>query len=116
MLIKKIDDVELCPVQIEGAERVSVRVVFGPKDGAPSFALRQFELEPGGSTPHHAHPFEHEVVVMQGDLSVLCDQGETAISPGDMLMIPPGEKHQFRNRSRGQMAKMLCMIPVEHQQ
>ena len=115
MLIKKIKDVPVVPVAMEGAQDVSVRVLFGPKDKAPTFALRQFELAPGGCTPYHTHPFEHEVVVMQGNINLVQEDGETPITIGDVVLVTPDEKHRFRNASDTETAKMLCIVPVEYQ-
>lgn len=115
MLSKKIAQVPAAPVELAGAKDVKVRVLFGPKDQAPTFALRQFELEGGGCTPYHEHPFEHEVVVMEGALAVVTKEGQTPITVGDVVMVSPGEKHQFKNTSADQPAKMLCIVPVEYQ-
>ena len=115
MLVKKINDVPAVPVEMEGARDVSVRVLFGPQDNAPTFALRQFEIAVGGCTPYHAHPFEHEVVVMQGKIDLVREDGETPITVGDVELVPPYEKHQFRNASDDELAKMLCIVPVEYQ-
>jgi quercetin dioxygenase-like cupin family protein len=115
MLVKKIKDVPVVPVAMEGAQDVSVRVLFGPQDKAPTFALRQFELAPGGCTPYHAHPFEHEVVVMQGNIALIQEESETPITVGDVVMVTPDEKHQFRNVSDTEPAKMFCIVPVEYQ-
>ena len=71
MLIKKIDEVKAKAVEMEGAKDVTVRVLFGPADGAPTFAMRVFEVAGGGHTPYHEHPFEHEVNVPVYNLSVL---------------------------------------------
>jgi quercetin dioxygenase-like cupin family protein len=114
MLIKKISDVPVTPVKSGDAQKAAVRVLFGPKDGAPTFAMRQFELEPGGFTPHHNHPFEHQILVMQGQMVAVSENGDIPVGVGDVLMIMPGEKHQFRNDS-AQPAKFLCMVPVEYQ-
>ena len=68
MLIKKIKDVPAVPVEMEGARDVKVRVLFGPDDNAPTFAMRVFELDKAGHTPYHSHPFEHEVIVLNGQI------------------------------------------------
>ena len=115
MIIKKINNVPALPVEMEGAQDVSVRVLFGPKDNAPTFALRQFELAPGGCTPFHNHPFEHEVVVMQGNIDLVREDGETPIAVGDVVLVNPDEKHRFRNASDAETARMLCIVPVEYQ-
>ena len=60
MLIKKIQDVPAEKVQMKGARDVKVRVLFGPRDGAPTFAMRIFELDRQGHTPLHDHPFEYK--------------------------------------------------------
>ena len=54
MLIKRITDVGAVPVEMEGAEGASVRVIFGPADEAPNFAMRVFELAKSGHTPYYA--------------------------------------------------------------
>ena len=115
MQVKRIADVPAVKVDMAGAEDVSVRVVFGPKDGAPTFALRQFELEPGGCTPRHTHPFEHEVLVMDGELLLCSENGDQRIGVGDAALIMPEELHQFRNPSETESAKMVCLVPVEYQ-
>ena len=35
-------------------------------DGAPVYALRMVEIEPGGHSPHHLHGYEHENFVVEG--------------------------------------------------
>jgi quercetin dioxygenase-like cupin family protein len=115
MLIKKISDVPLQDVNMEGARDVKVRVVFGPKDNAPTFAMRVFELAPGGHTPFHTHPFEHEAVVLDGDIAAVTENGEKPLNKGDMLLIPPDEKHQFKNRSDTHSASFMCLVPIAYQ-
>jgi len=115
MIIKKIEEVTAVPVEMAGARDVSVRVVFGPKDAAPTFALRQFELAAGGCTPHHSHPFEHEVVVLAGEIAVVSNEGDKPMSPGDAALVPAHEKHQFKNTSPSVPARMLCIVPVQYQ-
>lgn len=116
MLLKKIDEVPAVPVQMEGVKDVSMRLLFGPKDQAPTFAMRVFELEPEGHTPFHDHPFEHQVIALEGDIRVMSATGEEPLAPGDVLMVMPGEKHQFRNASSAGRARLICLVPVEYQQ
>ena len=115
MIIKNTKDVPVVKVEMDGVKDVSVRVLFGPADKAPTFAMRQFEIEKGGHTPLHTHPFEHEVVILQGQIAVVSQDGETATAPGDVVMVMPNEKHQFKNMSDTEPAKMLCLVPIEFQ-
>ncbi|MCE5184915.1 MAG: cupin domain-containing protein [Planctomycetaceae bacterium] len=115
MLIKKINDVPATQVQMEGAKDVKVRVIFGPADKAPTFAMRIFELAPGGHTPFHAHAFEHEAVILEGDIALVTDSGDKPVQKGDMVLVMPDEKHQFKNRSTNAAARFMCLVPVVYQ-
>ena len=67
MKIKHNAEVPLNDVTMEGAAGCKVRWLVGEADAAPNFAMRQFELEPGGHTPRHFHPYEHEIFVLEGE-------------------------------------------------
>ena len=115
MIIKKIDDVPLQDVNMEGARDVKVRVVLGPADQAPTFAMRVFELAPGGHTPFHTHPFEHEAIILDGDIAAVTENGDRPLDKGDVLLIAPDEKHQFQNRSDTNPARFMCLVPIAYQ-
>jgi quercetin dioxygenase-like cupin family protein len=115
MLIKKIDDIAAAEVKMDGAHDVSVRVVFGPHDSAPTFAMRVFELAGGGHTPFHTHPFEHEMIILEGKIGIVTEEGTIPLAVGDMLLVTPDEKHQFRNLSADKRARLICLVPVEYQ-
>ena len=106
------EQVEAKPVGAEGAERATIREVFTAEAGAPTFAMRVFELAPGGCTPRHTHPWEHEVFVLEGAGAVEGAEEETALSPGMAIFVAPNEVHRFRSRP-DQGLKFICLIPVE---
>jgi quercetin dioxygenase-like cupin family protein len=115
MIVKRPQEVTAVPVQVDGAKDVKVRVVFGPQDKAPTFAMRIFELAPGGHTPLHEHPFEHEILILEGRIGAVGPQGVRPVDVGDMLLVMPGETHQFKNLSSTQLARMMCLVPVAYQ-
>ncbi len=115
MLIKNIQDVPAQPVQMEGAKNVQVRVIYGPKDNAPTFAMRVFDLAPGGHTPCHEHPFEHEVLILDGDIAVHSPNGPRPLKKHDTLLVAPNETHQFKNLSETQPARFMCLVPIAYQ-
>ena len=115
MIIKKKSDVAANPVKMEGAQNVSVRVIFGPGDKAPTFAMRIFELDGGGHTPFHTHPFEHEVVILSGQIAVVTEKGPIPLHIGEMLLVNPNEQHQFKNLSANQKASFMCLVPIAYQ-
>lgn len=97
---------------MKGAKGVAMRVLVGRQDGAPNFAMREFQVEPGGQTPHHQHNYEHQVLILQGQGQV--KDGDAAIArpitAGDVLYIPANELHQFVNTS-DELLKFVCLVP-----
>ena len=115
MQVKHIDEMAAVPVEMDGAKDVTVRVVFGPADEAPTFAMRQFDIAPGGHTPWHTHGFEHQIIVLAGELKLVGENGDRRLVVGDAAMVKADEKHQFRNASAEDVARMICLVPVEYQ-
>lgn len=103
-------DVPQEPVRMEGASDCRVRWLLNEADGAPNFAMREFEVAPGGFTPRHHHPYEHEVFVLEGTGVVLEGDREHALRAGDVVLVRPDEVHQFRNTGTAPM-KFLCLVP-----
>ncbi len=110
MKVVNLQQVQQTPVQQEGAAGCQIRCLIGPEDNAPSFSMRQFEVAPGGHTPHHQHAHEHEVFVLEGSGVVLEGTKEHALQAGTIIFVPPNQAHQFRNTGNGPL-KFLCLIP-----
>ncbi|HTU26504.1 MAG TPA: cupin domain-containing protein [Pirellulales bacterium] len=110
MKVNHFEAVEKAPVPMDGAVGCQMRRLLGPEDGTPTFAMRQFEVAPGGHTPRHSHPYEHEVFVLEGSGVVLEGEREHPLSAGDVIYVVPGEVHQFRNTG-SQPLKFLCLVP-----
>jgi quercetin dioxygenase-like cupin family protein len=89
------------------------REVITAGDGAPNFTMRVFEVEPGGSTPHHNHPWEHEVFVLSGEGVVMGKEEESAIGPNSVVFIAPDELHCFINTG-SHVLRFICLIPNQH--
>ena len=112
MKIRHYTDAALEDVAREDFDGVKARYVITDKEGAPHFAMRVFEFEPGGHTSLHQHPEEHEIFIVEGEITAVNDQGvESALKPGHTLFIPPNELHQLKNQS-GRAAKIICLIPI----
>jgi quercetin dioxygenase-like cupin family protein len=110
MKISPYQDIPAQPVKDPSASGVTMRVAIGPDDGAPNFVLRVFTLEPGGHSPRHTHPYEHEVFIHAGRGEVFCEGESRPVGPGHVAYIPPGALHQFRNTGDGPLV-FVCVIP-----
>ena len=111
MKIAHYQDVQADPVTVEDAKEVTIRLLITKDDGAPGFAMRLFEIAPGGRTPLHTHKNEHEVFVLEGEGSVWREGKDVPIRPGTAVFVPCGEQHCFKNAGR-EAFKFLCLVPV----
>ncbi len=110
MKVQHCEKVDSKPVEMEGASGCTVRWLVDESDGAPTFAMRQFEVAPAGHTPKHSHPYEHEVFVLEGSGIVLEGDQEHPLTAGDVVYVSPDDVHQFRNTGDTPL-KFLCMVP-----
>ena len=112
MLIRRCDPAQAQDVTMDGVTGVAMQMLVGRDDAAPNFAMRHFVVQPGGHTPQHSHPWEHEVFVVEGQLCVECNDEQHVISAGDAIFVPSDSMHQFTNESN-QPARFLCLVPLE---
>ena len=110
MLVKKYDEVEKSEVADEGARKTSIRWLVGQDSDAPNFFLRQLEVEAGGHTPFHNHPYEHEVYVLDGKGTLNTNDESIPLEKGSFALVMPGEDHQFENTGDSTF-RFLCVIP-----
>jgi quercetin dioxygenase-like cupin family protein len=98
------------PVADEGAKDTTIAWALSEKDGAPNFSMRIFRIQPGGYTPFHSHSWEHEIFIIGGE-GILVDEGEEyRLKAGDIALVSPQERHQFRNNGQ-QIWEFLCLVP-----
>jgi quercetin dioxygenase-like cupin family protein len=110
MTVKRFDAVPSKDMSdVQGVVGVQKQVLIGPADGAPTFAIRRFQIAPGGHTACHRHPFEHGVVVLEGEGEVVT-QGAHPLGAGSVVFVPPNEEHQFRNVGQS-LFRFLCTVP-----
>ncbi len=110
MIVRQYTEVQPVTPQDPGMAGVKMRILIGENEGAPNFIMRHFSVEPGGQSPYHSHPWEHEVFVLKGRGKVVQRENAFEISPGTVVYIPSGEEHQFVNTGSEEM-EFLCLIP-----
>jgi quercetin dioxygenase-like cupin family protein len=110
MKVQPHESIPANEVTMEGASGCTVRWLVGKQDAAPNFAMRQFEVAPGGYTPKHFHDYEHEVYVLEGEGVVMEGDNTHCLHAGDVVYVVPNEVHQFRNTGSTPL-KFLCLVP-----
>jgi quercetin dioxygenase-like cupin family protein len=111
MIIGKEDMVTDTDVQEKDIEGVRMRVLISDKDGAPNYAMRVFDIQPGGHTAYHTHSWEHEVYVLEGRGAVRQGEKEYPIEKGSFVFLPPEEEHNFSNKGDG-VLRFICVVPL----
>jgi len=111
MKIEKSENIAKRPVEIEGAKDTGIRWLISKEDGAENFAMRMFEIQPGGHTPLHTHPHEHEIFAVEGEGVLVYEGKEYEFGKDYVILVPGGKEHRFRNRGDS-VLKLLCLIPM----
>ena len=111
MKVQPIHAHEQFDVTMDGATGTKMRMLVGPAEGAANFHMRHVEVAPGGHTPHHAHDYEHEILILSGSGVAKSEQGDRPFKAGDVIFVPANEKHQFVNNTDEPCA-FICLIPA----
>ncbi len=111
MIKKSYTDVEEQAVTDYGSTGTTIRwLVTKENEGAPHFAMRRFEIQPGGTIGLHHHPQEHEIYVLAGKGKVFNDEQEVIAQKDDVLYVPPNEPHAYKNEGDEPFI-FICVIP-----
>jgi len=111
MKVEKSSNITKSSVELDGAKDVEIRWLISKEDGAENFAMRMFELQPGGYTPLHTHPHEHEVFVIEGQGIFVCEGQEHEFGAEYVIFVPGDKEHRFKNTGDS-LLRMLCLIPA----
>jgi quercetin dioxygenase-like cupin family protein len=87
---------------------ITKRVLIGPADGAEGFAMRYFEVRPGGNSLLEHHPWIHQVFVVRGRGAVLIGDEWHEIAEGDVIFIGPDDQHQLK-AAPDELLGFLCV-------
>jgi quercetin dioxygenase-like cupin family protein len=66
-------------------------------DNPPTCTLSYSQIEPGNTSSHHIHEWEHEVYIIEGTGTLFCDGKEYPVKAGDAMFIPPNVDHYTLN-------------------
>jgi quercetin dioxygenase-like cupin family protein len=77
------------------------------EDGAEVLQIEVW-VDPGGGVTPHIHPaMDERFEVLAGNPSFLAGRKWQAASPGDVVMVPSGLRHAYRNTG-DEVAHMVC--------
>lgn len=94
--------------------RTSLEPVSGEIGSRLTFRIAEIPPAKPGDRPRgpHLHDgFEECIYVLSGEGMTCAESGEIPIKPGDIVLIPAGEKHMTRNTGSRPLV-LLCFFPV----
>jgi len=94
-----------------GAKNTTMRWLIGKQTGAKTYAMRLFEIGPGGIIPVHEHPEEHEIFILKGEAKLLGDIQGVA-KKDDVVYVPSNVSHGYDNTEGTDVFRFICVIPL----
>ncbi len=88
--------------------------LVGKAEDARNFAIRYYEVAPGGFSHAEEHAHDHGVVLLRGKARLILNDEEFVIEPFDVAYISPNDFHQLVNIGEEPMG-FLCVIPAHRQ-
>ena len=95
------EDVDIQAYSKPGKGDITKRVLVGTDEGAQGISMRFFEVPPLRSSANENHSEQHQVYIVTGEGKVLLGDEWHDFSAGDVVFVPGGEQHQFRNTGDG---------------
>jgi mannose-6-phosphate isomerase-like protein (cupin superfamily) len=100
------------PVNERGDGQVSYLTLAPGQFGCSNLAITWVECAPGSQQPLHSHTDSEQVyVIVSGQGTMLIDDEEQTVGPGDTIFIPPGSRHAIRNDSGTELVFATAASP-----
>jgi mannose-6-phosphate isomerase-like protein (cupin superfamily) len=93
--------------------RTSLEPVSGEIGSRVTFRIAEVPVPKAGDKPRGPHlhrGFEECIYVLKGQGVTVAESGEIPLQPGDIVLIPPNEKHMTRNTGTEPLV-LLCFFP-----
>ena len=109
-MIGNIKDLKSLFITHPEAKNSSMKVLVSEQEGWEDHVMRLVEVEVGGFTPKHAHPWPHINFMVSGKGELMIDGVATPVEAGSYAFVPSDTLHQFRNAGEEQF-KFICIVP-----
>ena len=111
MIAGRYDERPKEEVTLYGSTGTTIRWLINRDNGARTFAMRRFEVQPGGEIPLHDHEADHEIYILAGEGVAFTKETKIPIQSDMFLYVPPNEEHGYRNTGKTPLV-FLCVIPL----
>ena len=98
-------------VTLYGTTGTKIRWLINRDNGARTFAMRRYVIQPGGEIPLHHHDADHEMYCLSGQGVAYTKAQEIVLHKDMFVYVPPNEEHGYRNTGNEPLI-FLCIIPL----
>ncbi len=112
MIVSHEKDVKGIKVESTAAKNALMKAIISPKEGWDGYVMRIVELENGGYSPKHTHPWPHINYMIEGKGILHIDGEDHQVKSGSFAYVPSNKIHQFCNTGKGKF-KFICIVPEE---
>ncbi|MFW9834744.1 MAG: cupin domain-containing protein [Candidatus Thorarchaeota archaeon] len=112
MYVVNFKEREETPVEMAESKDVYMRWLVGRRTGAKTYAMRHFEIKPGGIIPLHSHAEEHEIFVLEGEAKLIGREETVVAKKDDVVYVPSDELHGYDNTNGTKSFRFICVIPL----
>ncbi len=81
-------------------------------DNPATCTMTYSEIYPDKTSAHHIHEWEHEVYIIKGSGTLICDGKEYPVKAGDALFIPPNVDHYTLNNGGEGVIRRIEINPL----
>jgi len=97
-------------INFHEVQGVFKHVLVGPKDGAPNFIIRYFQVPVGGCTFFHKHAHEHGMLILHGRAKAQINEDYHELNSLDAVFVSGDDLHQLTNIGETPLG-FICIIP-----
>jgi len=112
LIIAHTDMIEGQKIEGNGAKGVLRKVLISAKEGWNDYVMRLFEVDAGGCSPQHSHPWPHIVYVVSGVGNIFFDGEDHEIKSGSFAYVTENKVHQFSNKGSEKLS-FICIVPPQ---
>ena len=112
MYVVNFREREVHEVTLADSTKTTMRWLVGKSTGARTYAMRHFEIAPGGVIPLHSHDEEHEIFILTGKAKVLGGPEGVVAQKDDIVYVAPNEPHGYDNTEGKVPFTFICVIPL----
>ena len=81
-------------------------------DNPTTCTMTYSEIYPNKTSSHHIHDWEHEVYIIKGSGTLVCDGKEYPVKQGDAMFIPPKVDHYTLNNGGEGVMRRIEINPL----